>query len=202
MTENEIRVIRCARQFLINHEDQRALDCYLEVNKQNEDNAEAAYWVYTAYWRDCVNNNASGHDKWVAFTVLSNELVGAVEEIAQSDCSEAEKMLLLAVFVSVYTPIADYITGSLGAQMATPKDRIERVVLTLYRTGNAIERFCNGDPDIMKVAAKAWKEGVKLQQKFYAYSYNDNKVEDYIEKIKKVEPSYVAPKKAGCISLG
>lgn len=199
MSETEMNNIRSARRFLLEHEDQKALDCYLAANKENKDNAEACYWVYTAFWQNCVNNQESNDKKWMAFSATSNELVKAVEQIAESEGLEEEKKYILTLFVGVYLPIVDYVVKT---PIATPKERIERAVLTLYWTGNAIERLYGSDTDFMKLACKVWKEGVMLQQKFYAYSYNDNKVEDYVEKIKKVEPDYVIPKKAGCISLG
>ena len=51
------------------------------------------------------------------------------------------------------------------------------------------------------LAVSAWKEGVSLQQKWYAYKYEGKSAEEYAAKIQKVEPEYVMPKKAGCISL-
>lgn len=195
---NEKELIQLARQAICEHKDQLALDCYLKVNKENETNAEAAYWTYTAYWQNCIDNNESYENKYMAFTALSNELVTAVAEIAGSEGDETIKDLVLFTFACVYLPIADYAVKN---AIAAPKDRIEKAALTCYWTGNAIERNFGSKPDFMKTACKLWKEGVKLQRQFYAYTYNDNKAEDYAEKIKKVEPDYEMPKKAGCISL-
>ena len=202
MTETEKLNIKRARLALLDHKDQEALDYYLEANEENTNNSEAAYWVYTAYWEDCINNNRSASEKWKAFVVLSGRLTEAVDQIAEMEGTDMEKAMVLIAFVYAYTPIVDYVTGYLGAQMATPQDRIERAVLTLYQTGNAIEHNFSSNEEAMKMASEAWKEAVKLQQKFYAYKYNGSKVEDYVEKIRKVEPDYVVPKKAGCISLG
>ena len=198
MSETEMNKIRSARRFLLDREDQKALDCYLEAKEENADNAEACYWVYTAFWRNCIDNQESNDKKWMAFAVTSGELIKAVEQIAASEGIIEEKKYILTLFVGVYLPMVDY---AVKTPITTPKDRIERAVNTLYWTGNALESAYSSEPDMMKLACKVWKEGVKLQQKFYAYSYSGT-VEEYVEKIKKVEPDYVLPKKAGCISLG
>ena len=198
MTEKQMENIARARKALREHRDQEALDCYLRVNEEDSNVAEAAYWAYTAYWESCVDKQASAEDKWIAFSAVSAELTKAIEEIVESEGSDVDKLFVVCSFVGVYVPIADYAVKN---SIADPKKRIERAVLTLYWTGDAIERNFGKDPDFMVAAAKAWKEGVKLQQQFYAYSYDGNKAEDYAEKIKKIEPDYEMPKKAGCISI-
>lgn len=73
-------------------------------------------------------------------------------------------------------------------------------MFTLRDLGNEIEKLYGGDADAMAIAVVVWKEYVSLAQKWYAYPPK-GEAEIYAEKIKKVEPSYEMPKKAGCISF-
>lgn len=54
-------------------------------------------------------------------------------------------------------------------------------------------------PAYKKVAIDAWAAFVELAQKFYR-CVEKGEAEKYAEKIKKLDPSYVMPKKSGCIS--
>ena len=67
--------------------------------------------------------------------------------------------------------------------------------------GDEIVKLYPNNNQANKIAVIAWKEYVSLTQKFYAYAPKGD-AEAYAEKIKKVEPTYVMPKKAGCISFG
>lgn len=55
------------------------------------------------------------------------------------------------------------------------------------------------DPAYKKIALEAWSEFVTFAQKFYAL-VEKGEAEIYAEKIKKLDPSYIMPKKSGCIS--
>ena len=73
-------------------------------------------------------------------------------------------------------------------------------IQTLKELGDLIYALYPDDPECGKIAVVAWKEFVSLAQKWYAYAEKGD-AEVYAEKIKKIDPSYVMPKKAGCISL-
>ena len=200
MTEAEKNRILVARQATLDGEGQVALDNYLAVNKENDSIKEAAYWVYEALWRSNIDRGASTKDKWIAFLAASSTLPEAIEEIASSDLgTEDEKDLAIYAAICSFTPIAEYVTI---ADLASHKTKTEQIVLTYYKSGNIVEKYYGDNPERMKAAIKVWKAAIKLQRKFYAYPYEDNKAEDYAEKIKKFEPSYELPKKSGCISFG
>ena len=199
MTETEKLYIKSARMSLFDKKYQDALDFYLQANKENKDNAEAAYWVYKAYWASCIDDeDKSITDKVTAFYAVSTELVNSIDQIAESEGSIAEKNLVMLEFLFSYMPIADY---AIQARIAT-QSMLEFVGLTYYRVGNAIENAFGSDENSISLACDAWKEGVKIQRKYYAYSYEGNNADDYIRKIKKIEPDYTAPQKAGCVSIG
>lgn len=199
MTESERKLIDAARKALIEKDDQLALEYYMEVTKENEDNAEASYWTYAALWQNCVDNQESNENKKTAFVAVSGTLVKAIEEIAASEWSKDVKMLVIGRFVGLYSLIADYAVKS---KICAPDTRIQMAATTLYDAGNAIERVYASDPDVMIAACMAWKSAVKIQRQFYAYAYDGNKAEDYAAKIQKYQPDYVMPNKAGCISKG
>jgi hypothetical protein len=199
MSELEKTSIQLARKYLGNHEDLKALECYLAAEKENAFNDEAKFWIYAADWKRCIDEGASASEKWTTFKIVSGALNSAIREIANSEGEEIDKLFALIAFVYRYKTIAAY---AVQAQIAAPKERIEHAVLTMYWTGNAIEEHMGSNEEAMKMACELWKEGVKLQRKFYAYSYNGEKAEDYAAKIQKVEPGYVMPSKAGCISKG
>ncbi len=73
-------------------------------------------------------------------------------------------------------------------------------MFTLRDLGDMLEKLYNGDAGAMEIAVLAWKEYVSLAQKWYAYAPK-GEAEIYAEKIKKIDPAYEMPKKAGCISF-
>ncbi len=66
--------------------------------------------------------------------------------------------------------------------------------------GDELDKLYLADSEVKKLAVVAWKEYVSLAQKWYAYAPK-GEPEIYAEKIKKIDPSYEMPKKAGCISF-
>ncbi len=73
-------------------------------------------------------------------------------------------------------------------------------MFALRDIGNELEKLYSGDAGAMAIAVSAWKEYVSLAQKWYAYPPK-GEAEIYAEKIKKIDPNYEMPKKAGCISF-
>lgn len=195
MTENII----LARKYLLQNEDQKALSIYLKENESDSKNPEAAYVVYNTYCTNCIDKHEPNDKIKLAFLAVSETLEKAIKYVAASEGSEDDNMRLVARFLGWYLPIANYAVKN---PITSPSERIQLAVTTLYTAGNTIAKAFGSTTDALIVANIAWKEGVKLQQQFYAYSYDGNKVEDYVAKIQKTEPSYVVPKKAGCISKG
>lgn len=199
MTENELVTLKTARLHLIKGEDQEALEYYLKVKEENEENAEAEYMSYNTYFVNCIDQGESNENKALAYVAVTETFPKALEEIAESDGTEEEKLTVSLSFAKMHFYITDF---AVKAPFTGASDRIQRAAISLYKAGNAIESAYASNKDAMLLACKCWKEGVKLQRKFYAYSYNGEKAEDYAAKIQKVEPEYVLPSKAGCISKG
>ena len=72
-----------------------------------------------------------------------------------------------------------------------------------YTLGDLIETKYSNNEELMNKAVAYWKSSIDIQQKNYktpiAKQYNEYP-EKYAEKIKKYDPTYVMPKKAGCMS--
>ena len=114
----------------------------------------------------------------------------AVECVKDSDSNEEEKIMVLTAMVEVYTPLTRYLfTGRISTTTST----IESGVLGLYALGSAIKNSFGSNSDAMNLALVPWKEAVSLQNTFYGYKYNGVKLDDYIDEIQKIEPTYTAP---------
>ena len=66
--------------------------------------------------------------------------------------------------------------------------------------GDYLETIFASSPEGMKLATMPWKEYVTLAKKWYSWAPK-GEADIYAAKIQKVEPDYVPPKKAGCVSL-
>lgn len=188
-----------ARKALVDNQDQAALEYYMLLREEDEKNEEANYMAYSSLCSTYIDQNASNRDKNLAFTAVSDQLAVAIPYIAASEGSKEDKLIVIARFAGMYGPLADY---AVKTPIATPAERIQMAVAAFYNAGNAIEKAFPDDASALVVAVHLWKEGIKLQRKFYSYSYGGEKAEDYAAKIQKVEPGYEMPKKAGCISFG
>ena len=74
-----------------------------------------------------------------------------------------------------------------------------------YILGDYIERNYSSNRELMNTAVSFWKSSIDYQQKYYNTpdaKEHTGYPEKYAAKIKKYEPAYVIPKKAGCVSFG
>lgn len=196
MTTLEKEKLALARECFRKGDDSEGIGYYAVVHAENPENAEANYFCGYADYVSSVSKKSGVKDAVVS---LMNSLENAIKYVAESEGTKSEKLAVVRAIVDTYTPITNYITS---ARISTTKDTIEYGVLSLYWLGMYIENNFDSDSEAMKLAIIPWKEGVLLQQKFYAYKYEGVKAEDYVAKIQKVDPTYTIPKKAGCISIG
>ena len=148
------------------------------------------------------------------FVKLINVLSSSVKMVAESEDSKEDKLATIKAIVDAYTPMTwslNRYMNNLTVGSGSDKQRVlsnaditsacTNGVIGLYNLGDAIAKNFANQPEAMNCAVTAWKEGVSLQQKWYAYKYSGKTVEEYAAKIQKIEPSYEIPKKAGCISF-
>ena len=148
------------------------------------------------------------------FINLANVLSSSVKMVAQSEDSCEDQIATIKAIVEAYTPMTWALNRYMNKLTVGTGQNKQRVlsyadiksacttgVVGLYDLGDAIAQYFANQPEAMPHAVTAWKEGISLQQKWYAYKYGGKQVEDYAAKIQKVDPTYVIPKKAGCITL-
>ena len=208
MNEQTMKNLKNARAAREENNSEDAKKFYDMVRIDEPENGEAKFFYQ--YYSLYEGKNGEIPSR---FKTLTTTLKSSVRCIAESNESDEEKMSVLSAIVSSFVPM----TWSLNRYMNTlfvgsgenrqrviPSSEISQScivgVVALYDLGDSIEKLFSGD-EAMKLAANAWKEGVSLQQKWYAYKYNGKTPEEYTAKIQKVEPEYEMPKKAGCISF-
>ena len=199
MNENEKQYLAVARELLKEGKVEDACCHYFKAGEENPQNAEAEFFgAYLGYQSLIKENNGTSAANAFAAMVLCIEK--AVKSVKESEGDMDEKLVVLTAMVEVYTPVTRFLfTNRFAAQY--DRTIIGSGVQGLYKLGSAIKNEFGADHRAMKIAIEPWKEGVALQQKFYAYDYNGVKAEDMATEIQKVDPTYVMPNKAGCISL-
>lgn len=198
MSQKEYQDLKTARSFLVLGEMDNACAHYAKVSQDHpEEVAEAEFFVaYWAYQDLLAENDAASAVN--AFKAMAACVENAVKCVKESDEEEIGKILIVTAMVETYAPITRYLYTR---RISTSSSTIETGVLGLYALGDAIKNAFGANPETMKQAAEAWKEGVSIQRQFHAYKYQGARAEDYVAKIQKVEPNYTMPSKAGCISV-
>ena len=208
MSEQTSKYLRNARAAREENNTEDAKRFYDMVRTDDPENGEAKffYQYYSLY-------EGTNGEMPTRFKTLIKTLNTSVRCVAESGDSKDEKMNVLSAIVSAFIPMTwslnRYMNGlTVGSgqnrQRVIPATQIAKAcedgVVALYELGDCIAKYFS-DKEGMALAVSAWKEGVSLQQKWYAYKYEGKSAEEYAAKIQKVEPEYVMPKKAGCISL-
>ena len=198
MSQKEYQYLAAARSFLVLGEMDNALTHYAKVSQDHPGEvAEATFFeAYLGYQSLLEANHAASAVN--AFKTMAASVEDAVKCVKESDKEEIEKLLIVTAMVQAYAPITRYLYTK---RISTSSSTIETGVLGLYALGDAIKEAFGTNTETMKQAAEAWKEGVSIQQQFYAYKYQGVRAEDYAAKIQKVEPNYTMPSKTGCISV-
>lgn len=197
MTENEKDYFGTARAFLITGDIENACVHYFKAQEEDANNFEAEFFsAYLGYKQLVEANDASAAS---AYRTMIQCVKNAVKFVKESKGDETWKRMVVATIVDAYTPICRYLCE--GASQRS-NALIEEGVVSMYGLGDVVKKEFNADPVYMKEAVKAWKEAIALQRKYWGFKYNGIQPDAYATEIKKVEPSYEMPAKAGCISLG
>ena len=136
--------------------------------------------------------------------------------VKNSDLSEADQITTLSEIVNAFTPepwaenrymnkknhetkVGDsYVTVFEFTQITSC---CKAGLLACRDLGDEIEKLYPGNKDAAALCVIAWKEFVSLAQTWYRFAPK-GEAETYAAKIQKIDPAYVMPKKAGCISFG
>lgn len=202
------KYLKLAREARNEDNGEDAKRYYDMVRTEDPENGEAKFF-YQFY---CLYEGKNGE---IAnrFANLCKVLVSSVAKVAMSSDSDEEKLDIIEAMTSTFTPLTwdlnrymNKLTVGSGSdrQRVLSNNDIVSVCRNgmqgLYDFGDAIEKNFLGNSRAMKSACASWKEGISLQQKWYAYGKKEDP-EKYCAKVKKYEPEYEMPKKAGCISL-
>ena len=204
------KYLTLARQARADGNSEDAKTYYNKVREDDPENGEAKFFY--AYFALYEGKNGEIPQR---FGNVCQAVFSAVKMVKRSTAPVAEQYATISEIVNAFLPM----TWTLNRYMNN-KNRETKVgdsyvkvfdqssitssckkgMFAIRDLGNELESIYGGDADAMAIAVLAWKEYVSLAQKWYAYPPK-GEAEIYAEKIKKIEPSYEMPKKAGCISF-
>ena len=206
MNEQTSKYLKNARMAREANNTEDAKRFYDMVRTDDPENAEAMFFYQ--YYALYEGKNGEIPSR---FKTLTNSLISSVKFLAASEDEDA--MEVLEAIVSAFVPMTWSLNRYMNSLFVGSGDQRQRVipasdigracedgVVALYNLGDLIVEKFQGDK-AKTIAVTAWKEGVTLQQKWYSYKYNGKTAEEYASKIQTVEPEYIMPKKAGCISF-
>lgn len=208
MEEN--KNLKLARQARSEDNSEDAKLYYNKVREECPDNGEAKYFY--AYYSLYEGKNAEIPSK---FYNLCNGIIPAIKMIKESSLNKEEQLVSIGEIVNCFVPetwvLNRYMNNKnhetkIGDSYVKVFDNSSIIsvskngMATLKTLGDTVASLYINDPECKKLAAIAWKEYVSLSQKWYAWAIKGD-AEIYAEKIKKVDPSYEMPQKAGCISF-
>ena len=199
-----------ARQARAEGNSEDAKTYYNKVREESPEDGEAKFFY--AYYALYEGKNGEIPQR---FGNVCQAVFSALKMVKNSNAPIAEQYATISEIVNAFLPM----TWTLNRYMNN-KNRETKVgdsyvkvfdqnvivssckkgMFTIRDLGNEMESTYGGDAGAMEIAVLAWKEYVSLAQKWYAYPPK-GEAEAYAEKIKKIEPSYEMPKKAGCISF-
>lgn len=199
-----------ARQARAEDNSEDAKLYYSKVREEEPDNGEAKYFY--AYYSLCEGTNGEYEKR---FANLCAAVSTAIKLVKDSYLPTEEQLKSAEEIVNSFVPevwatnrymnhknhenkIGDSYVTVFSASTIRYCCRLG--MKTIKELGDQIEALYAENAEGKRIAAIAWKEYVALSQKWYADAVKGD-AEAYAEKIKKVEPSYEMPKKAGCISF-
>ena len=206
----ESKNLRLARQARAENNTEDAKTFYNKVREEDPENGEAKYFY--AYYSMYEGKNGEIPTK---FANLCKTLTSSINFIMESAVSKEEKIQSISEIVNSFVPETWTLNRYMNSKNRETKvgDSYVKVfdfnaitsvckngMASIKELGDKVEKLFIADAECQKLAVIAWKEYVSLSQKWYSWAVKGD-AEIYAEKIKKIEPSYEMPKKAGCISF-
>lgn len=195
------KYLKLARQAREEDNTEDAKRFYDMVRTEDPENGEAKFFY--AYYALYEGKNMEIPTR---FANLCKILMPSIKRLIESENEEKEK--IITDIVNAFVPQTWNLNRYMNHQkVGTGNNRkcifeareigavSENGMQVLYELGDFLEAN-----SYFSLACVAWKEAISLQQKWYS-SGTKGDPEKYTEKVKKYEPSYEMPKKAGCITL-
>ena len=204
------KYLTLARQARADGNSEDAKTYYNKVREDAPEDGEAKFFY--AYYALYEGKNGEIPQR---FGNVCQAVFSAVKMVKSSSAPVTEQYATISEIVNAFLPMTWTLNRYMNNKNRETKvgDSYVRVfdqsvitssckkgMFAIRDLGNELESIYGGDAGAMTIAALAWKEYVSLAQKWYAYPPK-GEAEIYAEKIKKIEPSYEMPKKAGCISF-
>lgn len=202
--------LRLARQARAEGNSEDAKLYYGKVRENDPENAEAKYFY--AYYSLYEGTNGELPKR---FSRLCESLGATIDLIKNSGEEKEDSLKTVEEIVASFVP--EPWAQNKYMNKKNHEERVGDKYVTVFSSGD-IGRCCSvgmaalkvlgdkvsalypDDAECQRIASIAWKEYVSLSQTWYAYAVQGD-AEAYAEKIKKVDPSYTMPKKAGCINV-
>lgn len=199
-----------ARQARAEDNSEDAKNYYNKVREENPENGEAKFFY--AYYALYEGKNGEIPER---FDKVCKAAFSALKMVKNSNAPVSDQYATISEIVKAFLPMTWTLNRYMNKKNGETKigDSYVKVfdqstivscckkgMFAIRDLGNEIESVYGGDSDAMAIAVLAWKEYVSLAQKWYSYPPK-GEAEVYAEKIKKIDPSYEIPKKAGCISF-
>ena len=206
----ESKMLKLARQARAENNSEDAKAYYGKVREEDPENGEAKYFY--AYYSLYEGTNGELPTRFIN---LCKVVPTAINLVKDSESSKEEQLKSVEEIVNSFVPEIwaenRYMNSKnhekkIGDQYVKVFDTNAIVscckagMVALKSLGDQLEKLYVADSESKRLAVIAWKEYVALSQKWYAYAVKGD-AEIYAEKIKRVDPSYEMPKKAGCISF-
>lgn len=206
----ESKYLRLARQARAEDNSEDAKNYYGKVREEDPENGEAKFFY--AYFSLYEGTNGELPTR---FANLFKVVNGAVRMIKESNEDESEKLKILSDIVNAITPEVwaenkymnsknhETKVGDKFVQVFSGSDIVAACKIGMFGLrdlGDEIIKQFGDNPEVQKIAIIPWKEYIALSQKWYSYAIK-GEPEAYAEKVKKIDPSYVMPEKAKCISF-
>ncbi|MBO5712846.1 MAG: hypothetical protein J6R88_01415 [Clostridia bacterium] len=204
------KYLKLARQAKAENNSEDAKTYYNKVREEDPENGEAKFFY--AYYSLYEGKNAEIPSR---FSNLCKVVTSSIDLIKNSSSSKADQLDAIEEIVNTFVPETWVVNRYMNRKNTETKigDSYVKVfdyssirncsttgMSTIKTLGDHIEKIYPADPECKRIATIAWKEYVSLCQTWYSFAVKGD-AEIYSEKIKKVDPSYEMPKKAGCISL-
>lgn len=204
------KYLTLARQARADGNSEDAKTYYNKVREDDPENGEAKFFY--AYFALYEGKNGEIPQR---FGNVCQAVFSAVKMVKSSTAPVAEQYATISEIVNAFLPMTWTLNRYMNSKNRETKvgdsyvkvfdqssitSSCKKGMFAIRDLGNELESIYGGDADAMAIAVLAWKEYVSLAQKWYAYPPK-GEAEIYAEKIKKIDPSYEMPKKAGCISF-
>ena len=204
------KYLQLARQAKAESNVEDAKTYYNKAREEFPENGEAKFFYAYYAMYDSANKDVPRK-----FIDLCKGVVGAVKMAAKEEVSKEEQLKSIEEIVNTFVPETWSMNRYMNKKNHETKIGDSYVTIFEHSTittcgktgmeairnlGDELANIYGEDAEAQRLAVIAWKEYVSLCQKWFAWAPK-GEAEVYAEKIKKIEPSYEMPQKAGCISF-